>query len=184
MVDPGTVGTDQSSGQRRHWLVNGASISGKCSFHVVTIGHHVTLFHQMERLPLKALRRSPITQDPPLPLVLGRTGQYMGAVYLYFPIPQHDYRYVIVIYAQGRNFTPPQNLSGPVQGVELFSFPDYVKNTNLGPLVAGIYYRTEEGTATVSIPATSSVVTSTLPAAQRTHSGTSGTSNVPKPNRQ
>jgi phosphatidylethanolamine-binding protein len=98
------------------------------------------------------------------------------------PAGSGPHRYIIVIYAQGDNFTPPQDLSGPVPGVERFSFPDYVQNTNLGPLVAGIYYRAEEGTATVSIPATSSVVSSTLPAAQPSSSGTSsGTSSGSRP---
>ena len=95
------------------------------------------------------------------------------------PVPQHDYRYTIVVYAQGGNFTPPQDLSSPVQGVQLFSFPDYVKTSNLGPLIAGIYYQAEVGTTNVSIPATSSVVSSTLPAAPPTNS--SGTSSGPKP---
>jgi hypothetical protein len=91
-------------------------------------------------------------------------------------------RYTIVIYSQGENFTPPQNLSSLVPGVELFDFPGYVKSTNLGPLVAGIYYQVEEGTATVSIPATSSVVSSTLPAARSSSSGTpSGTGSGSKP---
>lgn len=122
------------------------------------------------------LLRSPNTPDPLLPLVLGRIGQCMNALYLSCLILQHNCRYTIVVYDQGDNFTPPQNLSGPVPGVETFDFPNYVKNTNLGPLVAGIYYQVEEGTATVSIPATSSVVSSTLPAAQPSGSGVSGTS--------
>jgi phosphatidylethanolamine-binding protein (PEBP) family uncharacterized protein len=29
MVDAGPVGTDQAAGQTRHWLVNGATISGE-----------------------------------------------------------------------------------------------------------------------------------------------------------
>jgi hypothetical protein len=87
-----------------------------------------------------------------------------------------------VVYEQGANFTPPQDLSGPTPGVVQFVFPDYVKNTNLGPLVAGIYYQVEEGTATASIPATSSVVSSTLPAARPSSSGaSSGTSSGSKP---
>ena len=31
MVDAGPVGTDETQGQTRHWLVNGASISGEYS---------------------------------------------------------------------------------------------------------------------------------------------------------
>lgn len=86
-----------------------------------------------------------------------------------------------MIYTQGANFTPPQNLSGPVTGVELFDFPQYVKSTNLGPLVAGIYYQVEQGTATVSIPSTSSVISSTLPAARSSGTGApSGTNSGPQ----
>ncbi|KAF9653128.1 PEBP-like protein [Thelephora ganbajun] len=139
MIDPAAVGTDQSKGQYRHWLVNGAKVTdNKLTFEGATT----------------------ITQ-------------YAG------PAPPADsgpHRYTVVVYTQGENFAPPQDLSGPVPGVEQFVFPDYVKNTNLGPLVAGIYYQVEEGTATASIPATSSVVSSTLPAA---HLPSSGTSSVP-----
>jgi hypothetical protein len=145
MIDPGAVGSDQSSGQNRHWLVNGATVAnGTLSFDGATT----------------------ITE-------------YAGPAP---PAGSGPHRYTIVVYSQGENFTPPQDLSGPTPGVSLFVFPDYVKNTNLGPLVAGIYYQVEEGTATVSIPATSSVVSSTLPAAQPSSSGTSsGTSSGPKP---
>jgi hypothetical protein len=31
MIDPGAVGSDQSQGQNRHWLVNGATIVGERS---------------------------------------------------------------------------------------------------------------------------------------------------------
>lgn len=100
----------------------------------------------------------------------------MNAAHLSCLVLQHDYRYIIVVYTQGDNFTPPQNLSSLVPGVQLFDFPGYVRDTNLGPLVAGNYYQAEQGTATVSIPTTSSVISSTLPAAQPSGSGASGTS--------
>jgi len=145
MIDPGAVGSDQSNGQHRHWLVNGAKVTdGKLTFEGATT----------------------ITE-------------YAGPAP---PAGSGPHRYTIVVYTQGENFTPPADLSGPVPGVVQFVFPDYVKNTNLGPLVAGIYYQAEEGTATVSIPATSSVVSSTLPAAHLSSSGTSsGTSSGPRP---
>lgn len=145
MIDPGVVGSDQSQGQNRHWLVNSATIVGnKVNFDGATT----------------------ITQ-------------YAGPAP---PAGSGPHRYTIVIYTQGANFTPPQNLSSLVPGVELFDFPGYVKSTNLGPLVAGIYYQVEEGTATVSIPATSPVVSSTLPAAHSSSSGSpSGTSSGSKP---
>lgn len=144
MIDPAAVGSDQSQGQNRHWLVNGATITNnKVSFEGATT----------------------ITE-------------YAGPAP---PAGSGPHRYTIVIYSQGTNFAPPQNLSGPVPGVELFNFPEYVKSTNLGPLVAGIYYQVEEGTTTASIPATSSVVTSTLPAAHSSSGTPSGTSSGSKP---
>jgi phosphatidylethanolamine-binding protein len=145
MIDPGAVGSDQSQGQNRHWLVNGATIvDNKVSFGGATT---ITAY------------------AGPAP-----------------PAGSGPHRYTIVVYSQGANFTPPQNLSGLVPGVELFDFPGYVKSTNLGPLVAGIYYQVEQGTATVSLPATSSVISSTLPAARPSSSGTpSGTSGGSKP---
>jgi hypothetical protein len=145
MIDPGAVGSDQSGGQNRHWLVNGATVtSGKLAFDgAITITEYAG----------------------PAP-----------------PAGSGPHRYTIVVYAQGSSFTPPEDLSGPTPGVVPFVFPDYVKNTNLGPLVAGIYYQVEEGTATVSIPATSSVVSSTLPAAHSSSSvSPSSTSSGSKP---
>jgi len=145
MIDPGAVGSDQSQGQNRHWLVNGATIlDNKLNFEgAITITEYAG----------------------PAP-----------------PAGSGPHRYTIVVYTQGADFTPPQNLSGPVPGVQLFNFPEYVQSTKLGPLVAGIYYQVEEGTATVSIPATSSVISSTLPAARPSSSGTSsGTGSGSKP---
>jgi len=145
MVDPGAVGSDQSQGQHRHWLVNGAKVVDN----KFNLDNAITITEYAGPAP---------------------------------PAGSGPHRYAIVIYTQGENFTPPQNLSGPVPGVELFDFPAYVKSTNLGPLVAGIYYQVEEGTATVSIPSTSPVISSTLPAAHPSSSGTlSGTSSGSRP---
>lgn len=180
MVDPGAVGSDQTDGQHRHWLVNGATITGERPSRPCLTELRVISFRQMARSPLMAPPRSPNTQDPLLLLALDRTGQCMSAFHLSCLPFQRDRRYTIVVYAQGDDFTPPQNLSAPVQGVQLFDFPAYVKSTNLGPLVAGIYYQTEEGTASVSIPATSSVVSSTLPAARSSSGASSGTSSGPR----
>jgi len=145
MIDPGAVGSDQTKGQNRHWLVNGATIAdNKVNFEGATT----------------------ITQ-------------YAGPAP---PAGSGPHRYTIVVYSQGANFAPPQNLSSPVPGVELFDFAEYVKSTNLGPLVAGIYYQVEEGTATVTVPATSPVISSTLSVARPSSSGNpSGTSSGSRP---
>ena len=38
MIDPGAVGSDQSQGQNRHWLVNGATVTSKRSLRAHKIG--------------------------------------------------------------------------------------------------------------------------------------------------
>ncbi|KAG6861738.1 hypothetical protein C0995_012743 [Termitomyces sp. Mi166 len=83
------------------------------------------------------------------------------------------HRYVIILYAQPDTFKPPADLSQPT-GVSLFDLNAYVKNSGLGALVAASYMTVEDGTATVSIPATSSVISSTLVAAVPTSSGQVG----------
>ncbi|KAG6869010.1 hypothetical protein C0993_005668 [Termitomyces sp. T159_Od127] len=74
------------------------------------------------------------------------------------------HRYVIILYAQPDTFKPPADLAQPT-GVSLFDLDAYVKNSGLGGLVAANYITVEEGTATISIPATSSVISPTLAAA-------------------
>lgn len=89
------------------------------------------------------------------------------------------HRYVILLYSQPADFTPPANLSSPNIGVSVFSLADYVSSTNLTGPLAGMYFTVETGTATSSVSATSAVVTSTLPvpSAGSTGSGTGSGSN-------
>ncbi|KAG5338691.1 hypothetical protein C0989_006586 [Termitomyces sp. Mn162] len=82
-------------------------------------------------------------------------------------------RYVIILYAQPDTFKPPADLSQPT-GVGLFDLNGYVKNSGLGALMAASYITVEEGTVTTSIPATSSIISSTLVAAAPTSSGQVG----------
>ncbi|GLB35283.1 putative phosphatidylethanolamine-binding protein [Lyophyllum shimeji] len=86
------------------------------------------------------------------------------------------HRYVIVLYRQPDSFKAPSDLSQPVPGVTRFDLNAYTKDSGLGPIVAATYITVEDGTATISIPATSSVVSSTLVVPQPTRTGTtSGT---------
>ncbi|KAF9002036.1 phosphatidylethanolamine-binding protein [Cyathus striatus] len=64
------------------------------------------------------------------------------------------HRYVVVLYEQPSSFSAPDGFSEPI-GVSVFDFNAYVKNSGLGALVAGTYIQVEEGTATVSLSATS-----------------------------
>ncbi|KAF9533341.1 phosphatidylethanolamine-binding protein [Crepidotus variabilis] len=92
------------------------------------------------------------------------------------------HRYVVVLYEQPANFSPPEALSKPGVPVQPFVFSDYVKNSNLGPLVAATYFTVQEGTATVSAVPTSSVISSTLkPAGSSTSKGASGTGSASAP---
>jgi len=81
------------------------------------------------------------------------------------PAGSGPHRYVVVLYSQPESFRAPADLSTPGVPVAPFVWADYVKNTGLGPLVGATYFTVEEGTATVSISPTSSVVTQTLPGA-------------------
>ncbi|KAH0584212.1 CEN-like protein 1 [Termitomyces sp. J132] len=88
------------------------------------------------------------------------------------------HRYVIILYAQPDTFKPPADLSQPT-GVGLFDLNGYVKNSGLGALMAASYITVEEGTVTISIPATSSIISSTLVAAAPTSSGQVGAPSGP-----
>jgi len=80
-----------------------------------------------------------------------------------FPAPGSGaHRYVLILYEQPSSFTPPSELSQPNTPVSTFDLNDYVKKSNLGPLIAATYFTVANGAVNTSIPATSSVVTSTL----------------------
>jgi phosphatidylethanolamine-binding protein (PEBP) family uncharacterized protein len=86
------------------------------------------------------------------------------------------HRYVVLLYEQPSSFSAPDGFSEPL-GVSVFDFNAYVKDSGLGNLVAGTYIQVEEGTATVSLSATSAVVSSTL--SPSSSSSSSATSTAP-----
>ncbi|KAF8168721.1 phosphatidylethanolamine-binding protein [Pholiota molesta] len=75
------------------------------------------------------------------------------------------HRYVVLLYSQPSTFKAPTAFSQPIAGVTPFDFNGYVKDSGLGPLIAGNYFDVEEGTSTISVSPTSAVVSSTLSAA-------------------
>jgi hypothetical protein len=81
------------------------------------------------------------------------------------------HRYVLLVYSQPANFTSP---AGTATGIVKIDLAQYVQQAGLGPLVAATYMQVENGVSTVSVSATSSVITSTLAAAQSTSSGAKG----------
>jgi len=91
------------------------------------------------------------------------------------PTGTGPHRYVILLYTQSDNFSPPANLSTANISVSVFDFTAYVQSSNLGPLVAANYFTVEQGTASTSISPTSAVVSSTLSAAA---SGTTSASSA------
>ncbi|KAJ3968192.1 hypothetical protein EV361DRAFT_952573 [Lentinula raphanica] len=60
------------------------------------------------------------------------------------------------------SFSPPSDLSQPNLGVSKFDLNGYVKDSQLGAVVAANYFTVEVGTSTTSISATSAVESSTL----------------------
>jgi len=139
MVDAGPVGTDESNGVTRHWLVNGVKITDNSE--VGTNGTAIT--------------------------------EYAGPAP---PAGTGPHRYVILVYLQPPNFAAPANFSKPNMGVSVFNLGDYVQSSNLGPIIASTYFTVEEGTATVSLSATSAVITSTLAPVTSVGGSGSGTS--------
>jgi len=128
MVDADVVGTNEDTGQTRHWLMNGVTVANSA---------------------IDTKNATAITSyGGPLP------GAGTG-----------PHRYVILLYSQTATFkAPPTPTAG--SPVATFDFNSYVKQAGLGPLVAGMYFTVEQGTASFSISPTTAVVTSTLPAAQ------------------
>jgi len=73
------------------------------------------------------------------------------------------HRYVSLIYAQPENFTAPPSPAPGSTNVTSFNLPTYLTSAGLNPAIAGTYFTVEEGTATVSVAATSAVDSKTLP---------------------
>ncbi|KAI0262873.1 phosphatidylethanolamine-binding protein [Gloeopeniophorella convolvens] len=136
MADADIVGTDESVGQTRHWLVNGVTLAGTSPLNVSTSGGVAVT-------------------------------QYAG------PAPADGsgpHRYVILLLPQPSTFSPPANLTQPNIGVSVFHLTDYITTSHLGPPVAAMYFDVQQGTATVTPPQTSPVVSSTLKPATATSS--------------
>jgi phosphatidylethanolamine-binding protein len=72
------------------------------------------------------------------------------------------HRYAFLLYAQPATFAPPAEFSQPNIGVSAFDVNAYASGSGLGPIIAGTYITVQDGEATISIPPTSAVVTSTL----------------------
>ncbi|KAG1800782.1 phosphatidylethanolamine-binding protein [Suillus plorans] len=88
------------------------------------------------------------------------------------PSGSGPHRYVILLYAQQfPTVSPPQGFHILHNNPGFCHLADYVKASNIGPLIAGTYFTVEEGVATFTPSPTSPVVTSTLLA-----SGSSGPS--------
>lgn len=148
MADADVVGTNESEGQTRHWLVNGVTLKNGSS----------------SELNVSTTGGVAITD-------------YAG------PAPPEGsgpHRYVILLYTQPTDFSPPSNLSRPNVPVSVFRLTEYVSESKLGPLVAGMYITVSQGAANGSIPATSAVVSSTLKVPTPASSTGSGSASTAK----
>ncbi|KAG2066106.1 PEBP-like protein [Suillus decipiens] len=79
------------------------------------------------------------------------------------PSGSGPHRYVILLYAQQFPTVPPPQ-GFPIQNNDpgFCHLSDYVKASNIGPLIAGTYFTVEEGVATLTPSPTYPVATSTL----------------------
>jgi len=84
------------------------------------------------------------------------------------------HRYIVALYEQPEAFAAPEGFTETLP-VGPYDFKAYVENSNLGSLVAANYINVEEGTATVSLVATSAVVTSSLVTSSPAPTGTGNT---------
>jgi phosphatidylethanolamine-binding protein len=136
MVDARAVGTNESNGQILHWLVNYATLKNESSSWPFCPSLHVS----------SACGEVVTEYVPPQPIA--GTGPH---------------RYVIFLLPQPSSFSPPANLSKANVGPDLyFHITDYISSSHLGQPIAGMYFDVQQGPATVTIPPTSAVVTSTL----------------------
>ncbi|KAF8522116.1 phosphatidylethanolamine-binding protein, partial [Hysterangium stoloniferum] len=138
MVDAGIVGADESKGQTRHWLSNGATISGN----KIVFTNATNITDYTSPLPAKG----------------------SGA-----------HRYVVLVYAQPPSFAPPVDLAVALP-VGTYDLNQYANSSGLGGIIAGTYYDVQQGPSTVSVSATSPVLTSTLPGAILSASSTASPS--------
>jgi phosphatidylethanolamine-binding protein (PEBP) family uncharacterized protein len=136
MADANVVGTNESEGQTRHWLVNS----------VVLKAGNSSSGSSASQLNVSTTDGVAVTE-------------YAG------PAPPEgsgQHRYVILLLPQTSSFSPPSNLSKPNVGVSVFELTDYISTSHLGAPVAAMYFDVQQGTTNVTIPTTSPVITSTL----------------------
>jgi len=94
------------------------------------------------------------------------------------PLPANGsgvHRYVVLVYAQPPSFAAPVSLAVG-QPVGTYDLNQYANSSGLGAIIAGTYYDVQQGPSTVSVSATSPVVTSTLPGAVLSTSSTTSPS--------
>ncbi|WWC67018.1 uncharacterized protein I206_100925 [Kwoniella pini CBS 10737] len=79
-----------------------------------------------------------------------------------------SHRYVIAVYEQGSDFAAPANLSTPGVALGTWFLSSYVTEAKLGDLLTANYFQVENGQATSTAEATTSVDSATLAAAAST----------------
>jgi phosphatidylethanolamine-binding protein (PEBP) family uncharacterized protein len=153
MADADIVGTNESTGQTRHWLVNGVVLKAGNSSNSSTTQMNVS------------------TADGTAVTAYAGPAPAAGS---------GPHRYVILLLPQPSTFSPPANLSKSGVGVSVFELTDYISESHLGQPVAGMYFTVEQGTTNVTIPTTSAVISSTLKPATPASSTASGSASTAK----
>jgi len=96
-----------------------------------------------------------VTLNPPSESVVAYAGPAP-------PSGSGPHRYITLVYPQPDTFTPPGTPAAG-SGVALFNLTQYLADSGLTAAIAGTYFTVEEGTATVSVAATTAVDSTTLP---------------------
>ncbi|WWC85612.1 uncharacterized protein L201_000476 [Kwoniella dendrophila CBS 6074] len=79
-----------------------------------------------------------------------------------------SHRYVVALYEQGSDFAAPSNLSTAGVPLGTWFLPSYVSEAKLGDLLSANYFQVENGQATSTAEATTSVDSATLAGAAST----------------
>src|SRR6267154_4276283 len=131
MVDASNVETNESNGQVLHWLTNFAILQNDSSS----------------------------SGCPSLDVSIDSSEAVVINDYISPQPPANTglHRYAILLYPQPDSFSPPANLSSPIDGIDLhFHLKDYA--SSLDQPIAGMFFEVQ---ANVTIPPTSAVVTGT-----------------------
>lgn len=147
--------------QTRHWLVNNVKLTGNGPYGLEFPTEAITTCQSDPALPP---RRTPPASLPHR-LTSPRFSPARCSPSDGGPFPAEGsgpHRYTILLLPQPSSFAAPDGLNTPGVAISTMDFPAYITSTGLEAPIAGFYFTVEQGQSSISIEATSAVVTSTL----------------------